>query len=115
MAALLDHRLLVARRASPLLVRGRAGEVVLASDAAALGSATGPLRVLRDGDVADLTAWAWRRGDGTAVALNLSDGELLLEGLEGAVLIGTDRSRDGEAVAGALRLGPGEGAVVDRS
>jgi len=60
-------------------------------------------------------AWAWRRGEGTAIALNLSEGDLQVEGLEGTVLIGTDRTRDGEAVAGALRLGPGEGAVVDRS
>jgi len=59
--------------------------------------------------------WAWRRGEGTAIALNLSEGELQVEGLEGTVLIGTDRSRDGEAVGGSLRLGPGEGAVLDRS
>jgi hypothetical protein len=31
------------------------------------------------------------------------------------VLAGTDRARDGEAVAGTLRLAPGEGAVVELS
>ena len=35
-------------------------------------------------------AWAWRRGDGTLVALNLSGAEVELE-LKGTVLIGTDR------------------------
>ena len=58
-------------------------------------------------------AWAWRRGASTAVAVNLGDGEVEVEGLAGTVLVGTDRARDGEAVSGALRLAPGEGAVVE--
>jgi glycosidase len=58
-------------------------------------------------------AWAWRRGERTAVAVNLGDAEVELEGLEGTVLAATDRARDGEAVGGALRLAPGEGAVVE--
>ena len=57
-------------------------------------------------------AWAWRRGSDTAVAINLSDGEAVVEGLDGAVAIATDRSRDGERVSGALALGPWSGAVV---
>ena len=56
--------------------------------------------------------WAWRRGDGHAVALNLSGAEATVEGLEGTVAIATDRARDGEAVGGALTLAPWQGAVV---
>jgi alpha-glucosidase len=54
-------------------------------------------------------AWAWRRGESTAVALNLGDGDLKIA-LGGIVLIGTDRDRDGERFDGLL--GPGEGVVV---
>jgi alpha-glucosidase len=57
--------------------------------------------------------WAWRREDGFAVALNLADADATVEGLSGRVAIGTDRARDGEAVDGALRLGPWEGVVVE--
>jgi hypothetical protein len=45
--------------------------------------------------------------------VNLGEEEVEVEGLAGTVLVGTDRARDGEAVAGALRLAAGEGAVVD--
>ena len=59
-------------------------------------------------------AWAWRRGEATVVAVNLSDAPVEV-GVDGEILIGTDRSRDGERVDGALRLGPWEGAVLDRA
>jgi alpha-glucosidase len=59
-------------------------------------------------------AWAWRRGERTQVAVNLSDDEVVIGGLDGRVLIATDRARDGEAVAGELRLRPWEGAVISR-
>jgi alpha-glucosidase len=55
--------------------------------------------------------WAWRRGEQTAVALNLSAGPVELE-LEGTVLLATERDRDGEAV-GPLRLDPAEAVVLD--
>ena len=58
-------------------------------------------------------AWAWSRGDGHAVALNLSDAPVVVDGLGGRIAIGTDRARDAEAVDG-LALGPYEGAVVAR-
>ena len=58
-------------------------------------------------------AWAWRRGDRTVAAVNLSDAEVTVDGIDGTVLVGTDRARDGERVAGALRLGPWEGAVLE--
>jgi alpha-glucosidase len=71
---------------------------------------------LRGGDYATLPApegaWAYRRGDGTAVALNLSEQPVRVEGLTGAVLVGTVRSRDGEAVDGALELAPWEAVVL---
>ena len=44
--------------------------------------------------------WAYRRGDGHAVALNLSGAEATVEGLDGTVAIATDRARDGEPVDG---------------
>ncbi len=58
-------------------------------------------------------AWAWRRGDGFAVALNLSGAEVSVDGVGGRIAVGTDRGRDGEAVAGAVALGPYEGVVVE--
>jgi alpha-glucosidase len=67
---------------------------------------------LRIGDYATLPApdgaWAWRRGSSTAVALNLSDAPVTLDGLDGTLLIATDRAR----VGGALDLAPWSGAVV---
>jgi hypothetical protein len=54
-------------------------------------------------------AWAWRRGDGTAVALNFSAASVDV-GVRGDVLIGTDRARDGAAFDGPLA--PREGVVV---
>jgi alpha-glucosidase len=57
-------------------------------------------------------AWAWRRGEGHLVALNLSDAEVTVENVRGRVAVATDRARDGEAVEGALTLGPWQGAVV---
>jgi alpha-glucosidase len=58
-------------------------------------------------------AWAWRRGDGTVVTLNLSDAPVTVEGLSGSILVSTDRARDGERVDGALALAPWSGAVID--
>jgi alpha-glucosidase len=71
---------------------------------------------LRDAPYESLDApdgvWAWRRGTSFAVALNLGGGALDVAGLTGSVLVGTNRSRDGDRVGGSLRLGPGEGALV---
>ena len=57
-------------------------------------------------------AWAYRRGDGVAVAVNLSGEPVRVGGLDGRVAIATDRARDGEAVDGAIELGPWEGVVL---
>ena len=56
-------------------------------------------------------AWAYRRGERHAVALNLSDTPVIVEGAAGTVLVATDRARDGAGFDGALR--PWEGVVVE--
>jgi alpha-glucosidase len=56
--------------------------------------------------------WAWRRGEHTVVAVNLSDGERVVDGMSGAVLISSAGSRDGEPVKGALTLAAWEAAIV---
>ncbi|HEY5096440.1 MAG TPA: alpha-amylase family glycosyl hydrolase [Acidimicrobiales bacterium] len=59
--------------------------------------------------------WAWSRGERTLVAVNLTDGPGSVDRVTGSVLLGTDRPRDGEAVAGTLQLRGWEGVVVDRT
>jgi alpha-glucosidase len=69
---------------------------------------TGAYRTLEAPD----GAWAYARGGGTAVALNLADAAASVPRLTGTVLIGTDRGRDGERVDGELRLAPWEAIVL---
>lgn len=57
-------------------------------------------------------AWAWRRGDGAVVAVNLSAEPCAVEGVEGGIALATRRERDGEPVRGRLELAPWEGAIV---
>ena len=59
-------------------------------------------------------AWAWTRGERHVVALNMSEGELVLPGLPGTIRIGTDRTREQEAVGGDLRLASFEGVILER-
>jgi len=56
-------------------------------------------------------AWAWQRGRGTTIALNLSDASLRVAAVGGTIVISTTRSREGERVDGGLTLGPWEGAI----
>ena len=56
--------------------------------------------------------WAFRREGGAFVALNLGDAAVSLDGVEGAIVIGTDRARDGERLDGALELRPREAVVA---
>jgi alpha-glucosidase len=56
--------------------------------------------------------WAWRRGESTVVAVNLSDSAVTVPGVSGRVAVCTDRSRDGEEVSGALPLGPWQAVIV---
>jgi alpha-glucosidase len=55
--------------------------------------------------------WVWRRGERTAVAINHQQAPTHVP-LEGRILLGTDRDRDGEA-ATTLRLRGWEAAVVE--
>jgi alpha-glucosidase len=70
---------------------------------------------LRGGAYSQLPApegvWAYRRGEGFVVALNLGASEAVVD-VRGTVMIGTRRERDGSVVRGELALAPGEGAVV---
>jgi alpha-glucosidase len=71
---------------------------------------------LRTGAYAQLDApagaWAYRRGEATIVALNLSDGPLSIADARGRVAVGTDRARDGAGVDGRIELGAWEGVVL---
>lgn len=59
------NAVLVARDRSPLMVRGTIGRFVVASDVAATAGIRGPLRVLDDGDIAELgTSWRWMGASG---------------------------------------------------
>ncbi|HSK15740.1 MAG TPA: alpha-amylase family glycosyl hydrolase [Gaiellaceae bacterium] len=59
-------------------------------------------------------AWAWRRGEGTLVAVNLGGEERAVEGVEGAIAVASTRGRDGERVSGRLVLRPWQAAIVTR-
>jgi alpha-glucosidase len=52
-------------------------------------------------------AWAWRRGDGTAAAVNLSDADVKVDGLEGTVLVATDAGATASASTGPCGSAPG--------
>jgi glycosidase len=56
--------------------------------------------------------WAWRRGEGTVVAVNHGDGPGSLSAGPAEVLIGTDPARAGERVGADLRLDPWEAVVL---
>jgi alpha-glucosidase len=74
---------------------------------------------LTGGDYETLPApdgvWAWARGQGTAIVVNLSDLEADLAGWSGTIALGTDRQRDGQVIHGTLGLGPWEAVVVERA
>ncbi|MGO9344701.1 MAG: alpha-amylase family glycosyl hydrolase, partial [Acidimicrobiales bacterium] len=74
-------------------------------------------RELQTGDYALLEArdgvWAFSRGGRFVVALNLSDQTSILDGVRGAILMSTDRSREGAGVRGTVELGEWEGVIVD--
>ena len=59
--------------------------------------------------------WAFRRGGGAFVALNLGSEPATIDGAGGTIVIGTDRSRDGEALTGTLELGARKAVVTARS
>ena len=98
---------------SPISARSLVRSVHLCRDLIALRRARDDLR---RGTYRALEApagvWAWGRGEGTVVAVNLSDEHAALELRDGTVLVGTRRQRDGEPVRGTVRLEPWEGLVV---
>jgi len=59
--------------------------------------------------------WAWQRGAGHAVFVNCSDAAVDIADETGVILIGTDRSRDGEVVRGEMHLDGWEGLVIERT
>ena len=71
---------------------------------------------LRIGRYATLEApegvWAWRRGDHTVVALNLTEAAVDASLGGGEVLVSTHRDRDGERIADGVRLHPWEALVI---
>src|SRR5579864_1203812 len=56
--------------------------------------------------------WAFRRDGGALVALNLGDDTAQLGGIDGAIVLGTDRARAGERLAGMLELRPREAVIA---
>jgi glycosidase len=74
---------------------------------------------VRAGDYASLPspagAWAYRRGESCAVALNLSDAPVEIEGVEGLVVISTTRAHDEARVGPSFTLEPWTGVVVATS
>jgi alpha-glucosidase len=60
-------------------------------------------------------AWAWRRGGGVVVALNLGARGVEIESVTGTIVLSSDRNRDREALAGRLSLDPAQGVVVECS
>ena len=57
-------------------------------------------------------AWAWRRGEGAVVAVNLGSRPVRVPGIDGSIALSTNRGREGVAVSGQLGLAPAEGAIV---
>jgi alpha-glucosidase len=74
---------------------------------------------LQLGDYSRLPAppgtWAWRRGEATAILLNLSGNDAVCRELNGRIVLGTDLGRAGELVSGRLDLRPWEGAILTQA
>jgi alpha-glucosidase len=57
-------------------------------------------------------SWAWRRGERTTIAVNLSDRPVRIDVGDAVIALSTDRTRDRERVGGTIELGPWTGAVL---
>jgi alpha-glucosidase len=79
--------------------------IALRKDDALLQGAYSPVETPPD-------VWAFQREGGAYVALNLGHEAVSLDGVEGAIVICTDRTRDGERVSGALELRSHEAVVI---
>jgi alpha-glucosidase len=87
----------------------------LCRDLIALRRRTPDLRAAPYETVSEGAPWAFRRGAGIVVALNMSADDAELDDVAGTIEISTGRDRDGESVTGALELRPWEGVVVKRA
>ncbi|MGZ8650659.1 MAG: DUF3459 domain-containing protein, partial [Actinomycetota bacterium] len=58
--------------------------------------------------------WAWRRGDGTVVALNHTSSSVDMPVGQGDVLLSTRRDRDGARIADRVRLEAWEALVMSQ-
>jgi alpha-glucosidase len=93
--------------------RGEPGSILsLTRDLIALRRHRGLLTGAYEQLDAPADVWAFRRGGGALVALNLGAEPALLEDVEGAIVLCTDRSRDGEVVSGGLELGSRQAVVA---
>jgi alpha-glucosidase len=79
--------------------------IALRKDDGLLQGAYSPVEAPQD-------VWAFQREGGAYIALNLGHEAVSLEGVEGAIVICTDRTRDGERVSAALELRPHEAVVI---
>jgi alpha-glucosidase len=57
--------------------------------------------------------WVWRRGERHVVVINFADQDATLTVVDGRVIVGTDRARDGEKIAGDVRLRGWEALVIE--
>ncbi len=107
------------------------GDVAAANVAAQRDDPDSPLALCRDlfdfrrrhpefsaGGYASLPApegvWAWARDERHVVVLNMSDGEVGLDGVTGTVQVCTDRARAHEVVGSPLRAAPFQGLIIER-
>jgi alpha-glucosidase len=58
--------------------------------------------------------WAFARGAGTVVALTMSEASQEFDGVDGSIILATDRAREGSTVTERLTLAPWSGVVVQR-
>jgi alpha-glucosidase len=56
--------------------------------------------------------WVFGRGEGTVVALAMTDSPQELEGLTGSIVLATDRAQEGADVGASLTLAPWSGVVI---
>jgi alpha-glucosidase len=56
--------------------------------------------------------WAWSRGAGHVVLINMADRATVVPDVEGTLRLATDRARAGELVTGSLELAPWEGVIL---
>jgi glycosidase len=70
--------------------------------------AVGPYRSLP----APEGTWAYARGDGARVLLNMSGKTVTFADVAGTVIVSTSAALEGSTVEGALQLSPWSGAVV---